>query len=1025
MLRLLLVYAVSGFVSLGYQVAWFRIFTDWFGATNLTFALVVCNFIGGLGLGALCSERFIRLLSRPFNRSPDGLQVYGGVELLVALTALLTLLAGALPADLWGTFPYHLDDGIWVKDLSYQAGQVLVAMACILIPCFFMGTTFPLLSNLFVAEPGGDRFPSALYAVNTLGACIGVLGCQFLLLPWVGHSTTFWFMAAINAALGLYFLVSGGAPQSMSQPPNEKRVAKRRAKEPNPAARGMLLTAATLSGLLAGALEGDMFKRITFAIVNNPGAAMPAISFWAVVGIFLGSTVVRLSPRLGLAHIKAAFALAIACYGLAWHFTYPIVNSLDEGLSASAGALSVSMFPTSALQLFMFAGLYVLPSFFLISLLLPWTCNRIQTNRQHLGLAYGLNTIAFCIGMVGFTLIAPRVSIFYSMKLLFVLLICGTGLLLRDGRRLEPWKPSAALAVFLAGCVVVPSGFDHDSVNPRFVPTRQPVTSMMSNGAVTTFVLDAQHEKRLFFGNLGMSSTGSGPQTYMRLMAHVPLLAQEDPKAALLICFGVGNTASAIAMHDTIEQIDVVDLNEKVFETAPVFEETHFGVHLDPRVRFIHDDGRAYLALTTARFDLITSEPPPPMAAGVYRLYSREYYSDVLAHLTPDGMMSQWLPAYQLPAEAMERAVRTFTEVFPHTLMISGIAEELLLIGGRAPLDLERIRQRFDTMPHVVEDMRRIHVDEPLDLYARIVQTDGELRGHYGDADLISDENNHLEHLYLGPDQLPEIRYDPVEVLDEVRRRWPEFADEMEPVVTHLGRLSYRVPKFPLHQVRADSAVKYSTADWEALTKEQRYIERNLEVGNTVKAVQALKQSLQLAPEQPLPLLMLATAHLNEGRPAEAIDTARKFVRLEPEDPAGYQIVGSARLAQGRGAESARELRRALKLDPDAFRALNDLAWILAAHPDPAVRDGDEAVRLAEHANQLSGGRDPAVLDTLAAAYAAAGQFDQATATARTAIKIAKEARISALLEPIRKNLALYEQGVPLSDASLAVPGVQ
>jgi predicted membrane-bound spermidine synthase len=64
MIRLFLLYAVSGFVSLGYQVAWFRIFTDWFGSTNLTFALVVCCFIGGLGFGALWSKPVANWIGR-------------------------------------------------------------------------------------------------------------------------------------------------------------------------------------------------------------------------------------------------------------------------------------------------------------------------------------------------------------------------------------------------------------------------------------------------------------------------------------------------------------------------------------------------------------------------------------------------------------------------------------------------------------------------------------------------------------------------------------------------------------------------------------------------------------------------------------------------------------------------------------------------------------------------------------------------------------------------------------------------
>ena len=69
MYRVYLIYALSGFVNLGYQVAWFRIYVDRFGSTNLTFALVVCNFIGGLGVGALASARLCRWFASVFRIS--------------------------------------------------------------------------------------------------------------------------------------------------------------------------------------------------------------------------------------------------------------------------------------------------------------------------------------------------------------------------------------------------------------------------------------------------------------------------------------------------------------------------------------------------------------------------------------------------------------------------------------------------------------------------------------------------------------------------------------------------------------------------------------------------------------------------------------------------------------------------------------------------------------------------------------------------------------------------------------------
>jgi spermidine synthase len=105
LIRIFLLYAISGFVSLGYQIAWFRIFTDWFGSTNLTFALVVSNFIGGLAVGAVLSERITVFLCER-TRLGERLRLYGLVELLVAATVMLTVFSSQrfaclCPVCLW------------------------------------------------------------------------------------------------------------------------------------------------------------------------------------------------------------------------------------------------------------------------------------------------------------------------------------------------------------------------------------------------------------------------------------------------------------------------------------------------------------------------------------------------------------------------------------------------------------------------------------------------------------------------------------------------------------------------------------------------------------------------------------------------------------------------------------------------------------------------------------------------------------------------------------------------------------
>src|SRR5262249_33124197 len=96
------------------------------------------------------------------------------------------------------------------------------------------------------------------------------------------------------------------------------------------------------------------------------------------------------------------------------------------------------------------------------------------------------------------------------------------------------------------------------------------------------------------------------------------------------------------------------------------------------------------------------------------------------------------------------------------------------------------------------------------------------------------------------------------------------------------------------------------------------------------------------------------------------------------------------------------------------------LAWVLATHPDAAVRNPDEALRLARHATQASGNRDPEMLDTLAAAPAASGQLCDAIATSGRAPALADDRPAAPLAADIAARLALYRAGQSYRDASLA-----
>ena len=101
------------------------------------------------------------------------------------------------------------------------------------------------------------------------------------------------------------------------------------------------------------------------------------------------------------------------------------------------------------------------------------------------------------------------------------------------------------------------------------------------------------------------------------------------------------------------------------------------------------------------------------------------------------------------------------------------------------------------------------------------------------------------------------------------------------------------------------------------------------------------------------------------------------------------------------------QLREALRIQPDCLPALTLLAWLEATEPD-APHNPEEAVRLATHAADLSGKRDPYMLDVLAAAYASAGRLEDAIRTAETAETLAAAGADPDLAAQIRAHLSVY-----------------
>ncbi|HWW86700.1 MAG TPA: tetratricopeptide repeat protein, partial [Vicinamibacterales bacterium] len=180
-----------------------------------------------------------------------------------------------------------------------------------------------------------------------------------------------------------------------------------------------------------------------------------------------------------------------------------------------------------------------------------------------------------------------------------------------------------------------------------------------------------------------------------------------------------------------------------------------------------------------------------------------------------------------------------------------------------------------------------------------------------------------------------------------------------------------------------------------------------LELGRADDAVKHFQASLQLKSES-------AAAHYNLGialtaarRLRDAAAEYQRALQVDPNYVKAHNNLGSVYVAQGRFDDAVREYREVVRLEPDGASGVANLAWPLATAPSRTPSDVTEAVGLATRAAELTRRRDPGVLDVLAAAYAAAGQFEKAVDTTDAALRLTPP---EPLASGIRSRQALYRQ---------------
>ncbi len=186
--------------------------------------------------------------------------------------------------------------------------------------------------------------------------------------------------------------------------------------------------------------------------------------------------------------------------------------------------------------------------------------------------------------------------------------------------------------------------------------------------------------------------------------------------------------------------------------------------------------------------------------------------------------------------------------------------------------------------------------------------------------------------------------------------------------------------------------------------------------GQVDEAIAQYRKALEIKLDYEDAYLNLGNALAGRGQVDEAIAQYRRALEIMPNDVDASRNLGIVLSERERTLKTLAERREALRIRPNDAALLNDTAWMLATNPNASVRNGTEAVELAERALRLSGGNDSAVLDTLAAAYAEVGRFPETVQTAERALALATSQSNTSLARKIAARLKLYRSAAPFRD---------
>ena len=939
---ILILFFLSGFSALVYEITWARKLSLVFGTDTYAIATILAVFFTGLALG---SWLFGKLVDRRADRLKP-LLLYGFLELGIGLYALLTplLFRGieSLQVAFWQAFTPSFG--------GFSLFALLLSVFGLIIPTLLMGGTLPVIAKAWVKGETGDKGDSRvgagvgeLYAANTAGAVLGVFAAGFLLIAAFGVNQTIWAAAGISLLVGvvaIWLSRVSADKQSLSSRRLEDK-GRMGADNQRPSKTGQprqtwgsssILAAFAAAGFAAIALE-VLWTRVLVMVIGGSVFAFSLVLFAFLTGIAVGSAVMsRFVDRLQNSLIW--FAAVEMLLGISVILLIPVFGNLPFTFLSIFKTYG-SSFADLQFGLWLMSVAVMLIPTFLMGAAFPIVVKAYQTQGmgERVGRVYAANTIGGVFGalaagfllitaigvqkailIIGFLYLLIGAWMFYasgvrtSIKLASIVTLL---IFVIVGFRLAPWDSY----VFSSGFYVDPQSF-LETDRENLLANLQRDEILYEKDGISAHVAVRRERD----GNINLringkadASTGADMENQL-LLGHLPLLLHTEAKDILVVGLGSGITLGSVLAHP-VDSVDAIEIEEKVVEAAAFFNDYSGNALDDPRANIIVADGRNFLLASDKKYDVVTSEPSNPWLSGSSKLFTKEYFELVKKAVKEDGVVLHWINLYSLDVEGLKGVISAFNEVFPHVVAFGMPASnDLVLIGTEDPakFDFPAFSERLKA-ESVAGDLDKVGISDPYEILSYFVLDEEAVGTLVEGTKPNTDDHPFVEF------SAPKFLYSPV-----ATNPWRIIFDSLSPISSILNDPRSSAEKSVL--ISAAESFRRSR-----LLTQIHFIERNIGEG-----IEEGEKALAIDGDNPFLAEAVArlyfevgSSFLNQGEYAQAIESFERSLELK-ETPESYVNLGLSHEGLGNISSAREALKAAIEIDDEFEIAYLELGKVLA-----------------------------------------------------------------------------------------------